>query len=104
MEILVYCVEEMKDGNIKTIEEFRTREEAEDIRAQYEDRFTRIVKREKDSTELDLKDAFIALCIMTECYKCPYNCVGENVKPWNEMDISEKATIIKRMSEALRER
>ena len=31
MKILVYCVEEMKDGNIKSLGELRTKEEAEEI-------------------------------------------------------------------------
>lgn len=104
MKILVYCVEEMKDGNIKTLGEFREKEEAEDVRAQNEKRFIRIVKKEIDSTRFDLEDAFLALCGMTKCDECPYDCVGKNTKIWREMDTSEQATIIKRMARALRER
>lgn len=104
MKILVYCVEEMKDGNIKTLGEFREKEEAEDVRAQNEKRFIRIVKKEIDSTRFDLEDAFLALCGMTKCDECPFDCVGKNTKAWREMDTSEQATIIKRMARALRER
>lgn len=103
MKILVYCVEEMKKGNIETLGEFRTKEEAEDIRAQNEDRFIRIVKKETDSIKFDLEDAFLALCGMTKCDECPYDCVGKNVKAWREIDTSEQAAIIKRMARALRE-
>lgn len=103
MKILVYCVEEMKDGNIKNRGEFRTKEEAEEVRAQYEDHFIRIAKKETDSIRFDLEDAFLALCGMTKCDECPYDCLGKNVKAWYKMDTSEQVTIIKRMSEALRE-
>lgn len=104
MKILVYVVEEMKGGSIKTLGEFREKEEAEDVRAQNEDRFLRIVKKEMDSIKFDLEDAFLALCGMTKCDECPYDCVGKNTKAWREMDTSEQATIIKRMARALRER
>lgn len=103
MKILVYCVEEMKDGNIKTIGEFRTKEEAKDVRAHYEDRFIRIVKKETDSTKFDLEDTFLTLCGMTRCDECPCDCLEENVKPWCEMDISEQAAMIKKMARVLRE-
>lgn len=103
MKILVYCVEEMKDGNIKTLGEFRTKEEAEDVRANYEDRFIRIVKKETDSIRFDLEDTFLALCGMTKCDECPYNCVGQKVKAWYEMDTSEQAAMIKKMARVLRE-
>lgn len=103
MKMLVYCVEELKDGNIKTIGEFRTKEEAKDVRAHYEDRFIRIVKKEMDSTKFDLEDAFLTLCGMTRCDECPCNCLEENVKPWREMDISEQAVMIKKMARVLRE-
>lgn len=104
MKILVYCVEEMKDGNIKNLGEFRTKEEAEEVRALREDSFTRIVKKETDSIRFDLEDAFLALCGMTRCDECPYNCVGQKVKAWYEMDTSEQAEMIKKMTRALRER
>lgn len=103
MKILVYAVEEMKGGSIKTLGEFREKEEAEDVRAQNEDRFLRIVKKEMDSIKFDLEDAFLALCGMTKCDECPYDCVRKNVKAWREMDTSEQAAIIKRMARALRE-
>ena len=104
MKILVYCVEEMKDGNIKSLGELRTKEEAEKVRALHEDSFTRIVKKETDSIRFDLEDAFLALCGMTRCDECPYNCVGQKVKAWYEMDTSEQAEMIKKMARALRER
>ena len=104
MKILVYCVEEMKDGNIKSLGEFRTEEEAEEVRALREDSFTRIIKKETDSIRFDLEDAFLALCGMTRCDECPYNCVGQKVKAWYEMDTSEQAEMIKKMARALRER
>ena len=104
MKILVYCVEEMKDGNIKSLGEFRTKEEAEEVRALREDSFTRIVKKETDSIRFELEDAFLALCGMTRCDECPYNCVGQKVKAWYEMDTSEQAEMIKKMARALRER
>lgn len=103
MKILVYCVEEMTDEGIETLGEFRTKEEAEDVRAQNEDLFIRIAKKEIDSTKFDLEDAFLALCEMTKCNECPYDCVGKNVKAWREMDTSEQAAIIKKMARALRE-
>lgn len=103
MKILVYCVEEMKDGNIKNLGELRTKEEAEEVRALHEDSFTRIVKKEIDSIRFDLEDAFLALCGMTKCDECPYNCVGKKVKAWYEMDTSEQAAMIKKMARALRE-
>lgn len=104
MKILVYCVEEMKDGNIKSLGELRTKEEAEEVRALHEDSFTRIVKKETDSIRFELEDAFLALCGMTRCDECPYNCVGQKVKAWYEMDTSEQAEMIKKMARALRER
>lgn len=104
MKMLVYCVEEMKDGNIKNLGELRTKEEAEEVRAMYGDRFTRIVEKETDSIRFDLEDAFLALCGMTRCDECPYNCVGKKVKAWYEMDTSEQAEMIKKMARALRER
>ena len=103
MKILVYCVEEMKDGNIKSLGELRTKEEAEEVRALHEDSFTRIVKKETDSIRFDLEDAFLALCGMTRCDQCPYNCVGQKVKAWYEMDTSEQAAMIKKMARVLRE-
>ena len=103
MKILVYVVEEMKGGSIKTLGEFREKKEAEDVRAQNEDRFLRIVKKEIDSIKFDLEDAFLALCGMTKCDECPYECVGKNVKAWREMDTSEQAAIVKRMARALQE-
>ena len=103
MKILVYCVEEMKDGNIKTIGEFREKEEAEEVRAHYEDRFIRIVKKETDSIRFDLEDAFLTLCGMTKCNECPYDCIRKKVTAWHEMDTSEQVATIKKMAEALRE-
>ena len=104
MKRLVYCVEEMKDGNIKSLGELRTKEEAEEVRALHEDSFTRIVKKETDSIRFDLEDAFLALCGMMRCDECPCDCLEENVKPWYEMDTSEQAEMIKKMARALRER
>lgn len=103
MEILVYRLEEMTVTGIEILGEYHTEEEAEEARECNEDRFTRIVKKEVDSTEYDLEDAFIGLCTMMKCTDCPYGCLEKNTKPWNEFELSEKVAIIKKMVMKLKE-
>lgn len=88
---------------IETLGEYHTEEEAEEARECNEDRFTRIVKKEVDSIGYDLDDAFLGLCGMMNCAECPYSCLEKNTKPWNEMEVSEKAAIVKKMVMKLKE-
>lgn len=103
MKILVYCLEEMTVTGIEILGEYHTEEEAEEARECNEDRFTRIVKKEVDSTEYDLEDAFIGLCSMMKCTDCPYSCLEKNTKPWNKFELSEKVAIVKKMVMKLKE-
>lgn len=104
MKILIYYLEEMTVMGIETLGEYHTEEEAEKARECNEDRFTRIVKKEVDSTEYDLEDAFLGLCGMMECSKCPAQCYKSGAKDWKEMGLSEQAALIKNMVMKLKEK
>lgn len=100
----IWVLEEMTDDGINILGEFRTFQDAEEVRDINNECYTRIVKKEVDSTGYDLEDAFLGLCGMMECRKCPLQCYNPEAKDWKKMGLSEQAEMIKNMVMKLKEK
>lgn len=100
----IWVLEEMTQAGINKLDEYRTRKDAEEVREFYDECYTRIVEKEVESTGYDLEDAFLGLCGMMECSKCPVQCYKSGAKDWKEMGLSEQAALIKNMVMKLKEK
>lgn len=100
----IWVLEEMTQEGISELCEYRMREDAEEARKSCENCFTRISEKEVDSTGYDLEDAFLGLCGMMECTKCPFQCYALGAKSWHDMGLSEQVEMIKNMVMKLKEK
>lgn len=99
----IWVLEEMALTGINKLGEYRTREDAEEARKNYDECYTRILETEVDSIGYNLEDAFLGLCGMMDCLVCPFQCYTPGAKRWQEMGLSEQAAMIKNMVMKLKE-